>query len=94
MTGLDRIALLQAGIALVGGAALGLLHFGTLRRTVDAFAGGRTARALLMQLARLGLLAACLFVAARAGALPLLAAALGLLAGRAAIMHRERRAHD
>lgn len=78
--------------ALAAGVAVGFIHFRTLRRTADAFVGGRAARALALQLVRLALIGGFLFAAARAGALPLLAAAAGVLAGRALVMARRRKA--
>jgi hypothetical protein len=88
-TGFAPIDWLIALAALAVGLALGFLHFRSLRRAADAFARGEAGRALALQLVRLALLGLFLFAAARAGALALLAAALGIFIGRAVVMHRK-----
>ena len=75
--------------ALAVGVAMGLFHFQSLRRAADAFAEGRAVSALALQTLRLAAMAAFLFGAAYAGAFPLLAAALGILIGKAAVLRRE-----
>ncbi|MFT3721406.1 ATP synthase subunit I [Pseudorhodoferax sp.] len=79
-------------VAFVTGCVMGFIHFRTLGRAADAFVQGRAARALLLQFARLALTGGFLFAVAQAGALPLLAAAAGILAGRGLVMARHRRA--
>lgn len=77
---------------LAAGLFAGWLYFEGVWRSARLLADGRRpALALLLGLGRLGLLAVALIAVARAGAGPLLAAALGLLAGRAAVMRRVRR---
>ena len=77
-------------LALTGGFAVGLFHFASLKFCVDAFAAGNAARAILLQLGRFAVTGAAFVVFARLGALPLLAAALGLLIARALLVRRER----
>lgn len=88
---LSHQALVPALAALAAGFALGFIHFRTLARAADAFASGQPARALALQLARLALMGGFLFAVAHAGALPLLAAAAGVLASRSLVLARHRR---
>jgi hypothetical protein len=77
---------LLALAALIAGFAMGLFHFGTLRRNADAFVQGRTGHALALQLLRLLIMGMFLVAAVRLGALVLLSAALGVFAGRYAVL--------
>ena len=86
------IETLSALAALTGGFAIGLLHFLSLRFCVDAFAGGKAARAIVLQFGRFAVTGLALYGFARLGALPLLFAALGLLAARAILLRWERKA--
>jgi F1F0 ATPase subunit 2 len=75
------------------GALLGLLHFALLRWTVDRLGQRRgTALAIGAAALRLAATAAGLATVARAGALALLLATLGLVLARHAVVHwpRER----
>lgn len=83
---------LPAIAALFGGFAIGLFHFASLRYCVDAFAAGRVARAISLQMLRFAVTAGAFIGLAMLGALPLLAAALGLLGARAALLRRARSA--
>jgi len=78
----------QAVLALLAGLVLGYVHFGALRRLSADYLSGRARRALGLQLARLGVMAAALFGLAKWGALPLLAGALGILLARAVVLRR------
>ena len=81
-----------AALAFVAGFGLGLVHFASLGRVSALFlAGGSPVRALALQFARLALLAGFLVLAARLGAAPLLAAALGVLIARAVVLRRFRK---
>jgi F1F0 ATPase subunit 2 len=84
----DGIAML-AGIAgwLAAGGLIGVLHFLTLRRSARMLAAGSSLpAALVFHLARFVVTVGALTVIARHGALPLLAATLGLLAARTAVI--------
>jgi F1F0 ATPase subunit 2 len=83
---------LQSALALAAGVLLGLFHFTTLRRITEFYAQGRAGKAAAFQLARFVPFAAIFLVAARLGALPLLACALGVLAGRWIVLRRARTA--
>jgi hypothetical protein len=73
---------------LAGGVVLGLAYFALIRRSAALIVSARGGPwlALALGLLRLGGLAAVLFLAALQGAGPLLAMALGVLAGRVAVM--------
>ena len=70
------------------GMLLGFAHFGSLWWNTRLYTGGSGIRALAMQVLRLILLAGVLTGLAHLGALPLLAAALGLLVARSLILRR------
>lgn len=73
------------------GVVLGLIYFRGLWWNARMLAGGRPAkRVVALMLGRFVLLAAVLALVAHAGALPLLATALGLLAGRQFVLRRVR----
>lgn len=73
------------------GIGLGALHFLSLKVGVRLLAEGRLVAPLALLPLRFIVLAAVLFfVATRGGAIPLIAATLGLLAARALILKRER----
>jgi F1F0 ATPase subunit 2 len=89
VTGHDLLLhVLGAGVWLAVGAAIGVFHFMTLRWNVQMFAvGGSLLLASLSQLVRFALVACLLVViASQFGALPLLAAAAGILAARSAVL--------
>jgi hypothetical protein len=88
---MDWADLLYLLLAIGGGVAAGLLHFGFLRRVTADYLGGNAVRALALQLARLALLISVLFAVAQAGAALLLAFAGGLVAGRQVIVRQTRR---
>lgn len=79
-------------VGLAAGMLLGLFHFGSLMWNTELYLGGGWAAALGLQLARFGLLVACLVAMAMLGALPLLGSALGLLVARGVLVRRARRA--
>lgn len=79
--------------AALAGLAIGFLYFQVLRRTVDAFVGGRGW--LLpagLTLARIAAMAAILIGAAWLGPLPLLASFVGFLIARAIALRYVREA--
>ena len=81
MTALHAVAAVLAGLA---GLAAGRLHFAALRSGTEALIrDGSAGRAALLTLGRFALTIAVLVAAALAGAVPLLAAALGFGLGRA-----------
>ncbi|MGP3698957.1 N-ATPase subunit AtpR [Rhodobacter sp. NSM] len=83
------MTVLLALAALAAGAMAGWLHFRSLRIVSDRLLRGDLT-AVTLQLARLGLLAGFLVLCSRGGALPLIAGAAGVLAGRAIVLRRER----
>lgn len=73
------------------GVGLGLVHFRGLWWNTRMLADGRPARRVIASmLSRFALLAVVLVLLAHAGALPLLATALGLLVGRQLVVRRVR----
>jgi F1F0 ATPase subunit 2 len=75
---------------LAAGFGLGLLYFEGVWWNVRLLAsGGRAAAAVILGLGRFVLLGGLLTLAAREGALPLLALALGVLIARPAVVARE-----
>ena len=77
----------------LAGLALGRAYFVALKRSVALFVGGKGWFGLLaLTLGRIGAAAGFLFVAARLGAAPLLAAFIGFLMARALALRAERRA--
>ena len=83
MTGIvaGRIA-----VWLVVGVLLGTGFFAMLRLNVRLYGTRRWPLAILVHFARWSLLVAALVLLARAGATPLLSAAMGLLVARGAVM--------
>ncbi|BDV38066.1 ATP synthase subunit I [Methylocystis bryophila] len=79
---------LQIALGATAGAAAGFAYFTALRWNVDLFERGATPKALLLLVARFGLLAALFVALAKLGAAPLLSAALGLLAARRITLRR------
>ena len=89
----NQIALIAPSVAaLLLGALLGHLHFAALKRTTEMYARGATLPAVALHLGRFAVLIPALVVAAKLGAGPLLAAALGILLARQRLVRRERRA--
>lgn len=80
---------LLALAAAVAGFAAGWLHFASLGQVAEMIVAGRLT-AIWLQLGRLAALAAFLFLCAQGGAPVLIAAAAGLLAGRAFVLRRAR----
>jgi hypothetical protein len=75
----------------VGGIALGVAYFASLRRVAEIYAQGHVRwRGVVLHLARIVFLVGALIGAATFGALPLLAAAGGILIGRVIVMAREK----
>jgi F1F0 ATPase subunit 2 len=87
-TGHEAFALFAEGSAwLVVGGVVGAFHFLTLRRSAQMLTGEATLpRALVLHLIRLAATAGALTVVARHGAMPLLAATLGIMASRTAVL--------
>lgn len=84
--------ILPAVAGLLAGMLLGAAHFGSLWWNTRLYATGTAARALVVQVLRLGVLACGLVVLARFGAVALLAGALGLLLSRAVALRLVGRA--
>ncbi len=84
---LPFLALQVALGAAVGGGA-GYAYFAALRWNVDLFERGATPKAILLLVARFGLLAALFVALAKLGAPALLSAAIGLLAARRLALRR------
>lgn len=77
----------------LAGLAFGLVYFATLKRSVTLFVEGKSwLRLLALTLGRIGAAVAFLYVAAKLGAAPLLAAFIGFLMARALALRAERRA--
>jgi len=91
MTGLPAHDLVYAAGWIAAGAIIGASHFLSLRWNLRLLAGGRSLMpALAVQLGRFAAIAAILAVIARSfGALPLLAATLGILLARTIVIRRE-----
>ncbi len=87
-TGHDVFALfLKSSAWLAMGGLVGAFHFLTLRRSVRMLAMGSSLSAgLALHLIRFPIIAGALVFVARYGAPPLLAAMLGILAARAAVL--------
>lgn len=86
---------LEAVAAFALGAGLGAAYFLTLRLGVRLFMAGRVLAPVALTPLRFLVLGAALYgVASFGGAVPLVAAAGGLLLGRAAILRREREGAD
>ena len=91
---LAAAVLAAAGCAALG-VGLGLVYFRGLWWNARMLAGGRSLmQVVALMLGRFVLLAAVLVLVARAGALPLLATASGLLAGRQFVLRRVRGAQS
>jgi F1F0 ATPase subunit 2 len=83
------MSLIAIAVSFAAGLLAGAFHYLTLWWNVRLFtAGGSALKAVAIQLARLALIATVLIVVTRFGALPLLAAMLGLLASRAVALRR------
>ena len=76
----------------VAGLAFGFIYFASLKRCVSLFVGSKGwLGPLALTLGRMGAAVAFLFVAAKLGAAPLLAAFIGFLIARALALCAERR---
>ena len=80
--------LIQLTLGAGAGAAAGVAYFTALRWNVDLFERGATPKAILLLVTRFAALAALFVALAKIGAPALLAAALGLLAARRAVVRR------
>jgi F1F0 ATPase subunit 2 len=79
--------LLENSAWLAAGAIVGAFHFLTLRTSTRMLVSGSSLPAgLALHLVRFAVTAGALALIARHGALPLLAATLGILASRAAVL--------
>lgn len=79
------LTLIYASAALLAGLGLGWLHFSSLQRVTGMLLAG-DGRAVLLQVGRLAVLGLFLFLCVKAGGLVLIAAAAGILAGRAIVL--------
>ncbi|KEO50878.1 ATP synthase subunit I [Thioclava pacifica] len=75
-----------AALALLLGFAVGLVHFLSLKRVAALYLGGSVAWPIALQLIRLAILVVMMVWLAKAGALPLLAGALGLILARVVVL--------
>lgn len=82
------IAAVGVAVAVAAGFALGLAYFAALRANVRLYADGRPAAALAVHAARTAVVVAAAVAAARAGAVPLLAALAGFVAARTVVVRR------
>ena len=91
MIGNDTSIWLIAAAALLGGLGFGLVYFAGLRRAVAAYVGDRGWQGpVTFTLARLGAAILVFGLAAKLGALALLATFLGFLAARAGALRGAR----
>ncbi|MCC0062918.1 MAG: hypothetical protein H6895_02370 [Defluviimonas sp.] len=86
----DPATLLLTLAATLAGLGTGWFHFASLARIAEMIVAGRIA-AIWLQIARLVLIAALLWLCARGGALVLIAGAVGILAGRSVALRRAGR---
>ena len=78
---------IMSGIAI--GAGIGATHYYLLWRNVEMLVSSQSLkRAMALQIIRLFLTGAALYLIARFGALPLVAAALGLVGARVVVVRR------
>lgn len=83
----SSIHFIEAAAGLVGGIAVGVWHFASLRWNTRLFSAGRAVPAFCLQLARFALTCAVLFGLARIGAFALLAGMAGFLFARGVALH-------
>ena len=77
----------------IAGLAFGFVHFASLKRSVSLFVGRKGwFGPLALTLGRIAAAVAFLFVAAKLGAAPLLAAFIGFLMARALALRAEKKA--
>jgi len=83
-------------LGLVVGAAVGTLHFNSLRRLAERLVSGRSGAPALLgwQLLRWAVLVAAGVAMARSGTAALLAFGAGLLLARAVVLRRGGRVHE
>jgi len=79
-------------IGVGAGSLLGLAHFRSLKWNTDIYLRGGIGTAFALQLARMAVLVLVMTTLAKFGAVALLTGLASLLAMRAVIMRRERRA--
>jgi hypothetical protein len=85
---MSGLAISAGGIlAALAGAVLGWIHFRSLHAVTELLLEGRFS-AIALQLTCFAILAAFLFICGRLGTVPLLAAAAGVMAGRAIVLRR------
>lgn len=74
---------------LVIGVCVGIVHFRLLKRYADAcVTGGSLTEAMSLLIARVGATSFALYFVAHLGALPLIAALIGILAAQRMTIHR------
>jgi len=95
-TGRETLALLlESGAWLAAGGLVGAFHFLSLRSSARMLAtASAPSAALALHLVRFAVTAGALIVIARHGALPLLAATLGLVAARTAVLQAVSRVRE
>lgn len=83
----------ELGAWALGGVGLGVAYFRFLRHSAGLMVAGEVGpgRALVLVLFRVAGLGGILLIAAMQGALPLLAAALGVMIGRQVVMRQAER---
>jgi len=82
--------IVRVALSVAAGLALGTGFFSLLRMNVRLYGGRRWPLAIVLHLARWAFLAAALVLAARAGAIALLAVTLGILTARTLLIRRAR----
>ncbi|PTW61084.1 F1-F0 ATPase (N-ATPase) AtpR subunit [Breoghania corrubedonensis] len=87
-TSFDPATLAALAAFFIFGMALGAGYFFVLKTSATLFAHKAILAAAALTVVRMAVLAACLYFVSRAGALPLLIAALGLLVARQLVMRR------
>lgn len=91
LSALPSVVLTVVAMALAG-LLVGLVYFAALHHTVRRFTGGGWLAPVLLTLGRIALVVVLLIVAARLGALTLLAAFAGFVVARAIAVRRGLRA--
>ncbi len=84
------LILLPFGAYLFGGACIGVCYFLMLHRSVELmFTASSTGKAVLFTVGRMVVICSSLALVSTQGTIPLLAMALGILAGRQWVMLRK-----
>ena len=79
-------------VGILAGTMLGFAHFLTLKWNTGLYLEGGVAKAIVLHILRMIVLAAAFIILAKLGAAALLSGLAGLLLARAIVMRREKRA--